>query len=33
MEEPMDPTAYAAEDDLVGHQLEERPLRRLDGPV
>jgi hypothetical protein len=32
---PMVPTAYVAEDDLVGHQWEKRPLdlRRLDAPV
>jgi len=31
----MDPVAYVAEDGLVGHEWEERPLvlLRLDGPV
>ena len=35
MEGPMALDTYAAEDDLVGHQREERPfaLRRLDTPV
>ena len=26
METPKDPAAYVTEDDLVGHQWEERPL-------
>jgi hypothetical protein len=35
LEGPMTPAAYVAEDGLVGHQWEERPLvlRRLDAPV
>ena len=35
MEEPMDPDDHVAEDILVGHQVEERPLvlRRLDAPL
>jgi hypothetical protein len=35
MEGLMAPAAYIAEDGLVGHQWEERPLvlRRLDAPV
>ena len=35
MEGTMTPAAYVAEDGLVGHQREERPLvlRRLDAPV
>jgi len=35
MERLMAPAAYAAEDDLVGHQWEEEPLilPRLDAPM
>jgi hypothetical protein len=35
IEGPMAPAAYVAEDRLVGHQWEERPLglRMLDAPV
>jgi hypothetical protein len=35
MKEPVDPPAYVAEDGLLEHQWEERPLvlRRLDDPV
>jgi hypothetical protein len=35
MEQPMALAAYVAEDDLVGHQLEEMPLVlwRLEAPV
>jgi hypothetical protein len=35
MDQPMAPAAYMAEDGLVGHQWEERPLslRVFDDPV
>ena len=35
MQKPMVPAAYVAEDGLVEHQREERPLalRRIDDPV